>query len=438
MTYGVGPGLYPRLRFALAFWSLRFGSAFWFCVLLIEDISCVLPREDSTHFKTWLRFVSRLTAFCLKTYYVLSRDFLRFVSRPSAFCLKTYCILSQDLLCFVSRLLAFCLLLKTFLCILTVLSGKENGVNILKSIDEGPFQMGTVRETLADGTEGAPHLGPERPRVYSDLSPEEKDRYNAKIRATNILLQGLPKDIYTLINHYTDAKDIWDNVKMLLTKERPFMTTMSVDPLALMSNVSHQQHYSQSYSTPPFTYVPPYLADNAHLDSSLSPTNNLIKNLSNTLALLTQSYKHSYLKQTINLELHLIQGTKLQFKMVELWFRMFKVDRIEVRGPIHGMEVQLGYIARNYTQPKRPQNFDYYKDKMLLMQAQEKGDLALNVDNVFQADDCDVLKIPNTISFHTNPDQKQDGRRLEDFLERERLVPSCFAIFDLSPFVIVF
>nr|GFA66777.1 integrase, catalytic region, zinc finger, CCHC-type, peptidase aspartic, catalytic [Tanacetum cinerariifolium] len=27
---------------------------------------------------------------------------------------------------------------------------------------------------------------------------------------------GLPKDIYTLISHYTDAKDIWDNVKMLL------------------------------------------------------------------------------------------------------------------------------------------------------------------------------------------------------------------------------
>ncbi|GKD42136.1 hypothetical protein Tco_1266781 [Tanacetum coccineum] len=33
--------------------------------------------------------------------------------------------------------------------------GKENGVNILKSIDEGPFQMGTFWETLAEGTEGA-------------------------------------------------------------------------------------------------------------------------------------------------------------------------------------------------------------------------------------------------------------------------------------------
>ncbi|GKF57868.1 hypothetical protein Tco_0171405, partial [Tanacetum coccineum] len=76
--------------------------------------------------------------------------------------------------------------------------GKENGVNILKSIDEGPFQMGTFRETLAEGNEGSLHLGSERPRVYFDMSPEDKDRYNADIRATSILLQGLPKDIYSL------------------------------------------------------------------------------------------------------------------------------------------------------------------------------------------------------------------------------------------------
>nr|GEW54562.1 hypothetical protein [Tanacetum cinerariifolium] len=248
--------------------------------------------------------------------------------------------------------------------------GKENGVNILKSIDEGPYQIGTVRETLAESTEGAPQFGSERPRVYSDLSLEEKDRYNADIRATNILLQGLPKDIYTLINHYTDAKDIWDNVKMLfegseLTKEdqesqlydnfehfqqhkgesihdyyvqfakhindiRNIKMTMSrmqlnskfvnnmltkwgrfvtgvklkrglrdsnydqlyaylkqhethakenkmmlerfsqntVDPLALMSNVSNPQHYSQSSSTSFSTQVSQPLADNPHLDSS--------------------------------------------------------------------------------------------------------------------------------------------------------------------------
>ncbi|GKD56465.1 hypothetical protein Tco_1289852 [Tanacetum coccineum] len=187
--------------------------------------------------------------------------------------------------------------------------------------------MGTFRETLAKGTEGALHLGPERPRVYFDLSPEDTERYNADIQATNILLQGLPKDIYTLINHYTDAKDIWDNVKMLLegselTKEdqesqlyndfEHFSVKLNkglrdsnydqlyaylkqheahanknkmmldrftqhiVDPLALMTNVSYQQYYSQSSTTPPSTYVPPHFADNTQLDSRLSLTDNLI------------------------------------------------------------------------------------------------------------------------------------------------------------------
>ncbi|GKC74057.1 hypothetical protein Tco_1119940 [Tanacetum coccineum] len=277
--------------------------------------------------------------------------------------------------------------------------GKKNGVNILKSIDEGPFLMGTFRETFTERTEGT--LGPERPRVYSDLSPKDKERYNADIRATNILLQGLPKDIYTLINHYTDAKDIWDNVKMLLegselTKEdrelqlyddfehfrqnkgetihdyyvrfaklindmrnikmtmsrmqlnskfvnnmlpewgrfvtsvklnrglRDFnydqlyaylkqheahanenkmmldrFTQLTVDPLALMSNVSHQQYYSQSSTTPPSTYAPLHFANNTQLDSGLFLTDNLIENLTNTLALFTQSYK-TYLPQTSN------------------------------------------------------------------------------------------------------------------------------------------
>ena len=80
----------------------------------------------------------------------------------------------------------------------------------------------------------------------------------------------------------------------------------------------------------------------------------------------------------------------------------------------------FGHIARNCTQPKRPQNSDYFKDKMLLMQAQENGvvlneeelafivgddgnifdddvdeqpvqDLALNDPNIFQAEDCDAF-----------------------------------------------
>ncbi|GKD38508.1 hypothetical protein Tco_1258715 [Tanacetum coccineum] len=76
-------------------------------------------------------------------------------------------------------------------------------------------------------------------------------------------------------------------------------TQHTVDPLAWMSNVAPQQYNSQSSTNPSSTYVPPHFADNSQLDSGLSPTDNLIENLTKTLALLTQSYK-TYLPQTNN------------------------------------------------------------------------------------------------------------------------------------------
>ncbi|GKD59462.1 hypothetical protein Tco_1296971, partial [Tanacetum coccineum] len=83
-------------------------------------------------------------------------------------------------------------------------------------IDQGPFELGTTRDTLRTTPEGGILLGPERPHTYEDLSDTEKKRYDADVRATNIVLQGLPKDIYKLINYNIEAKAIWDNVKMLL------------------------------------------------------------------------------------------------------------------------------------------------------------------------------------------------------------------------------
>nr|GEV44707.1 integrase, catalytic region, zinc finger, CCHC-type, peptidase aspartic, catalytic [Tanacetum cinerariifolium] len=134
-------------------------------------------------------------AFCLKTLLrFVSEDSMRFASRSLRFVSRLSCVLLQDLLHFVSGLTATYLQEDTRPPILDrtdfaswqqwirlYCRGKDNEVNILKSIDEGPYKMGTFRETLAGSIEGTPRFGLERPRVYSDMSTEEKDRYNANI-----------------------------------------------------------------------------------------------------------------------------------------------------------------------------------------------------------------------------------------------------------------
>ncbi|GJX24428.1 hypothetical protein Tco_0228873 [Tanacetum coccineum] len=54
-----------------------------------------------------------------------------------------------------------------------------------------------------------------RERTYEDLTNKEKIQEECDIRATNIVLQGLPLDVYNLVSHHTVAKEIWDRVKLL-------------------------------------------------------------------------------------------------------------------------------------------------------------------------------------------------------------------------------
>ncbi|GJZ90185.1 retrovirus-related pol polyprotein from transposon TNT 1-94 [Tanacetum coccineum] len=59
----------------------------------------------------------------------------------------------------------------------------------------------------------APYI---KERTYKDLTNKEKIREECDIRATNIVLQGLPRDVYNLVNHHNIAKEIWDRVNLLI------------------------------------------------------------------------------------------------------------------------------------------------------------------------------------------------------------------------------
>nr|GEW86892.1 hypothetical protein [Tanacetum cinerariifolium] len=252
--------------------------------------------------------------------------------------------------------------------------GKENRVNILKSIDEGPFLMGTVREPLAEGTEGAPHL-------------------------------GLPKDIYTLINHYTDAKDIWDNVKMLLEGSK---LTKEDRESQLYDDFEHFRQYKGETIHDYYVWFAKLINDMRNIKMTMS-------RIQLNSKVVVQNVQG---RQNKGQRMNPRGGGAAGYGGVQ--------NRVGNANPGQARQVKCynyngtRHIARKCTQPKRLQNFEYYKDKMLLMQAQENGvaldaeqllflaggqgnaidddvdeqsvqDLALNVDNVFHTDDCDAF-----------------------------------------------
>ncbi|GKC02846.1 hypothetical protein Tco_0994456, partial [Tanacetum coccineum] len=228
-----------------------------------------------------------------------------------------------------------------------------------------------------------------------------------------------------LINHYTNAKDIWDNVKMLLEGSE---LTKEDRESQLYDDFEHfhtPQHYqSQSSTIPPTTYHQPHSTDTSQSDLGLSPTDYLIENLTNTLALLTQLYK-TFLPQTNN-QLRTLSNPRNQAIVQDGRVVVQNVQGRQNRGQGNNARGAgaAGYgRAHNRVGNANPgharQNSEYFKDKMLLMQAQENGvvldeeqllflaggqdnaidedvdeqpvqDLALNVDNVFQADDYKV------------------------------------------------
>ncbi|GJV13863.1 hypothetical protein Tco_1355404 [Tanacetum coccineum] len=311
--------------------------------------------------------------------------------------------------------------------------GEENGVNILKSIDEGPFQMGTFRETLAEGNEGALHL-----------------------------------DIYTLINHYTDAKDIWDNVKMLMEgseltkKDRESQLYDDFEHFRLNKGETIHDYYVR------FTKLindmrnikmtmPRMQLNSKFVNNMLPEWGRFVTAVKLNRGLKESNYDqlYAYLKQH---EAHANEN-----KMMLEVFTQHTVDPLALMSNVSPQQtssntknqatVQDGRVVVQNVQgrqnrcqgnnlrgvgaagnrgvqnrvgnanPGQARQIKYYfKDKMLLMQAQENGvvldeeqllflagghdtavdedvdespvqDLALNMDNVFQADECDAFDL---------------------------------------------
>nr|GEY29585.1 hypothetical protein [Tanacetum cinerariifolium] len=55
-----------------------------------------------------------------------------------------------------------------------------------------------------------------RTKKYVELSAVEKYQVDCDMKETNIILQGLPSDIYLLVNHHRVAKDLGEKIQLLM------------------------------------------------------------------------------------------------------------------------------------------------------------------------------------------------------------------------------
>ncbi|GJU64597.1 hypothetical protein Tco_1246432 [Tanacetum coccineum] len=53
-------------------------------------------------------------------------------------------------------------------------------------------------------------------KEYIELTPAEAIQADCDIKAINIILQGLPTEIYALVSQHRVAKDLWEKIKLLM------------------------------------------------------------------------------------------------------------------------------------------------------------------------------------------------------------------------------
>ncbi|GKB37769.1 hypothetical protein Tco_0882711 [Tanacetum coccineum] len=84
------------------------------------------------------------------------------------------------------------------------MKSRENGRMIHKSVKHGPLIWPIIEEN-----------GVTRTKKYAELSAIEKIQADCDMKAINIILQGLPTDIYSLVNHHRVSKDLWEKSKFV-------------------------------------------------------------------------------------------------------------------------------------------------------------------------------------------------------------------------------
>nr|GEW36394.1 hypothetical protein [Tanacetum cinerariifolium] len=331
----------------------------------------------------------------------------------------------------------------------------QHGRMILESVENGPLLWPTVEED-----------GVTRLKKYSELSAAEAIQADWDVKATNIILQGLPPKVYALVSTHKVAKELWERIQMLmqgtsLTKhEREcklydefdkfayrkgesllrLMHERTLDPLALdaqhqMNKSTYQQHQqsyyqhqfqpqASTYQSSPYTtqYHPHRYTSQAPSSSHLSnsyPMNDIQSSVNHNVYMASSLIPQMEYAPTVH------QQNEFSSPETGLVVPVFQKGDDPIDAINHMMSFLIavvtsrpyasgsggasrkhrvivcynckgeGHMSKQCIKPKRKRDVEWFKEKVLLVQAKK-------IRQVLQEEELEFLADPRTEETSSN------------------------------------
>ncbi|GKA28818.1 putative ribonuclease H-like domain-containing protein [Tanacetum coccineum] len=318
---------------------------------------------------------------------------------------------------------------------------RQHGQMILESVENGPLIWSTIEEN-----------GVTRPRKYSKLSATDAIQADCDVKATNIILQGLPPEVYALVSNHRITKELWERIQLLmqgtsLTKqERECKLYDEFDKFAYKKGETLRDFYLR------FSLL---LNDMKHLQCE-TRTISSEHQLSSHLAIPHQQQAENSpnLRKQVTLNDGRVTLQPVQGRQISFATGTTRTYTLGASGRNSGKQRIVicynckakGHMSKQCTKNKRKQDDSWFKDKVLLVQAQANDALVevhnldnvdnnmINQDSCEQSVDIDLLKqtlpkqlkekesLMQTVTLLKNDFKKEESRNIDREIALEKKI----------------
>ncbi|GKA47585.1 hypothetical protein Tco_0740468 [Tanacetum coccineum] len=256
------------------------------------------------------------------------------------------------------------------------MQNREHGRMILESVEHGPLIWHAIEEN-----------GVIRTKKYAELSATEKIQANCDMKATNIILQGLPTELYSLLINDMNIYNMKLEQFQVHTKflnSLPSEWSKFVTDVKLVKDL-HTTNFDQLHA-----YLQQY-----ELHANEVQTKPLFKTAGSQCNKFREDKGKVILVLVIRVMLLVLE-------------EIMQVDR---QGLLNATTVKVKDIWLGNVLSLRPKNAAWFKDEAMLVEAQEAGHILDEEQLAFLADP----EVPHSETYLNNDMENQSVHAMQDF-----------------------